>query len=247
VPESRRIVQDAIEKGLGEFLADPDTPRQYIHAIQQPHKDGSPIWIEVSTKYRFNGKKEIEVLGVSRNIQDRKKSEQELKNAYDEKTVLLNELQHRVKNSFTLITSMIQLASGATDSREAQEALEEILMRVNAIAELYTLLYSANSYTTVQAETYCGRLVDSLLEMASDVSVDMEIAKVTLSVKSATSLGIVITELVTNALKYAFKDGKPGRLRVSLKRDGVDLVLTVQDSGKDSRIHSISRILPASD
>jgi two-component sensor histidine kinase len=45
-------------------------------------------------------------------------------------------------------------------------------------------------------------------------------------------LGIVITELVTNALKYAFKDGKPGRLRVSLKRDGVDLVLTVQDSGK---------------
>ena len=232
MPESRRIVQDAIKKGMGEFLADPDTPQQYIHAIQQPHKDGSPIWIEVSTKYRFNGKKEIEVLGVSRNIQDRKKSEQELKNAYDEKTVLLNELQHRVKNSFTLITSMIQLASGAADSQEAQEALEEILMRVNAIAELYTLLYSANSYTTVQAETYCGRLVDSLLEMASDVSVDMEIAKVTLSVKSATSLGIVITELVTNALKYAFKDGKPGLLRVSLKRDGVDLVLTVQDNGK---------------
>jgi len=232
MPESRKIVQDAVEKGLAEFLADPDTPRQYINAIQQPHKDGNPIWVEVSTKYRFNGKKEIEILGVSRNIQDRKKSEQELKNAYDEKTVLLNELQHRVKNSFTLITSMIQLASGATDSREAQEALEEILMRVNAIAELYTLLYSANSYTMVAAETYCRRLVDSLLEMASGVSLEMEIAKVTLSVKNATSLGIIITELVTNALKYAFKDGKPGKLRVGLRRDGIDLLLTVQDNGK---------------
>ena len=76
--ESMDVVQKAVTKGMGEFLNNPQEGRTYITQIQQPCKDGSLVWVEVATKYRFNEDGEIEVLGVSRNIEERKKAEERI-------------------------------------------------------------------------------------------------------------------------------------------------------------------------
>lgn len=75
-PESLEVVSAAIQRNLQEFHLSPDSPNTYINEIQQPCKDGSIIWVEVSTKYRFTAEGEVEVVGVSRNIEERKQNEE---------------------------------------------------------------------------------------------------------------------------------------------------------------------------
>ena len=78
-PQSAKIVKDAISQNIKEFIANPEKPISYIHELQQPCKDGSIIWVETSTHFQYNSKNEIEVIGISRNIDDRKKAEKKLK------------------------------------------------------------------------------------------------------------------------------------------------------------------------
>ena len=77
-PKSVEIVTREIEKNIKEFLSDPDNPKYYLTEIEQPHKDGSLVAIEVGTKFRYNEYNEIEIVGVSRNINDRKKAEENI-------------------------------------------------------------------------------------------------------------------------------------------------------------------------
>ncbi|MEG0641143.1 MAG: diguanylate cyclase [Clostridium sp.] len=76
--ESLVVMGDSVRKDVEEFLSDPQNPKTYIHEIQQPCKNGDLIWVEVSTRYRFNDDNEVEVLGVSRNIDQRKKTEKQM-------------------------------------------------------------------------------------------------------------------------------------------------------------------------
>jgi diguanylate cyclase (GGDEF)-like protein/PAS domain S-box-containing protein len=75
-PESLMVVKDAISRNLAHFIANPEVSNYYINEIQQPCKNGDIIWVEVSSRYRFNSDGDIEIVGVSRNIEERKKSEQ---------------------------------------------------------------------------------------------------------------------------------------------------------------------------
>ena len=77
-PESVIIMREAIERGLQEFLQDPDNPKSYIMEIRQKCRNGNVIWIEVSSKYRYNSAGEIEIIGASRNIEERKRAEREV-------------------------------------------------------------------------------------------------------------------------------------------------------------------------
>jgi len=99
-PESVAVVQDAIAKNLPHFLAEPEKPQFFLDEIRQPCKDGSTIWVEVSTKFRFNDRKEIEIIGVSRNIENRKRMQQELVAAKEQA-----ETANRAKSEFLAIMS----------------------------------------------------------------------------------------------------------------------------------------------
>ena len=78
-PRSAKTVMDAISQNIKKFIANPEEPISYTHELQQPCKDGSIIWVETSTHFRYNSKNEIEVVGITRNIDDRKKAEEKLK------------------------------------------------------------------------------------------------------------------------------------------------------------------------
>ncbi len=206
--------------------------RQVVLGVHIPQRN-THVWLSVNAVpvYALGSSSPTMVAVTMEDISERKKAKQALQTAYNEKSLLLKELQHRVKNSFALITSMIQLTWNTTSSAEARKVIGEILNRVNAISELYSILYSTNSVTSVSASAYFSHLTDSLVAMSNHVDVQTELADLPILVKNATSLGIIITELVTNTLKYAFPDNRRGTLRVSFSQNGPEQILCVRDDG----------------
>lgn len=152
-----------------------------------------------------------------------------------EKENLLRELQHRVKNSMAIISSIASLEAGRTKTAEAREVLVRLESRIAALASLYDILYFTGSIEEIGLSDYLGRVVDfaaaSLGADARGIAVVREIISLPIDVKRAISLGIIVNELVTDGIKYAFPEGRKGRLEVSLSRDGPELVLVVSDDG----------------
>lgn len=91
-PQSLKIVKESVEVNIKEFIKNPDNPKCYIDEIQQPCKNGQNVWVEVSTKYRYNSQGDIEIIGVSRNIDERKKIDAQIRylSYYDQLTGLYN-------------------------------------------------------------------------------------------------------------------------------------------------------------
>lgn len=91
-PQSLKIIKDSIDKNTKEFIENPENPKCYIDEIQQPCKNGQNVWVEVSTKYRYNADGDIEIVGISRNIDERKKIDAQIRylSYYDQLTGLYN-------------------------------------------------------------------------------------------------------------------------------------------------------------
>jgi two-component sensor histidine kinase len=170
-------------------------------------------------------------LRLEGDIAARKEVEERLRRAAETNRNLLDELQHRAKNSFSMIIGMVDLMSLDETAAETKTVLEYLSSRIRAISELYSLLYSTGSLTEVRFDEYCRRISAPLVEMAENVGLELETEAVSVPVKDAAALGLVVTELITNALKYAFPGGRPGSITVSLRRTETAVRLEIKDDG----------------
>ncbi len=171
-----------------------------------------------------------EVTAIVRDITERKQAEKALQKAVQEKQALLRELQHRAKNSFAMMTSMVNLMQHASQGEETKNALAEIGSRIRALAELYDLLYTSNAVTEVALDHYCGRVTASLPDM-SHIEIQQTYEPLTAPVEIAAPLGLMLTELLTNAIKHAFPNGRSGRVKVWLGQVEGGARLQVEDDG----------------
>lgn len=157
---------------------------------------------------------------------------QRLESELEKKKVMLQELQHRTKNTFAMISGLVELKSLSSESEESQQMLQELTMRVQSIAELYQLLYENDSGDTVNMANYCSVISESIIGVTRNVSVRQNIDEIQLSTKKATSLGLILVELLYNVMKYAFPDKKKGgRVEVDMIRKKAGLQLKVSDNG----------------
>ncbi|WP_304225646.1 PAS domain S-box protein [Gracilinema caldarium] len=228
--------QDIIGKRVLEVL--PNTESYWIETYGKVALTGETITFQ---NYSAELKRYYEVSAyrpapgqfavIVSDVTDRKLAEVALQGAYEEKTTLLKELQHRVKNSFAMIESMVQLAADAYVSEDAAQALKEIQFRISAVSQLYSQLHQSSSFNVVDSYEYFNQLLESMTEF-SPLILTTHIDALKIPVKIATSLGIMLTELVTNSLKYAYPKDSPGELIVTLTQNDTDLVLHVQDKGK---------------
>lgn len=151
-----------------------------------------------------------------------------------ERALLLREMNHRVGNSLQIIMSLLHLQAGATENAEVQDALSNARGRVAAVAQVHRRLYTSDQVSTVAMEQYLGALLEDLQISAQhgEVGIELTLALDPLEIDPdrAVALGVIVTELVINASKYAYPGGK-GPVHVALETRGDQIVMWVEDAG----------------
>ncbi|HKU44034.1 MAG TPA: histidine kinase dimerization/phosphoacceptor domain -containing protein [Polyangiales bacterium] len=155
--------------------------------------------------------------------QDRKQQQlqERLRGSLREKDVLLQEVHHRVKNNLQLISSLINLQMALLPKGgESRNALEECQGRIHAVAIVHEAIYSARDYARVPIATYVRSLASSICHAfgasTREIGLELEIGELQLPVDKAIPCGLILNELISNALKHAFPPGRPGVVRVQV-------------------------------
>jgi PAS domain S-box-containing protein len=189
-------------------------------------KDGTEFPAEISlSPLQTDGG--VQVISAIRDVTERREAQH--------KALLLKEIHHRVKNNLQIISSLLRLHGERTQSVEARAALEDAQQRVHAIALLHERLHELRVSGAFDFDAYARAIVESIARVAG-IELDDQITPVQLSIDEALPLGLILNELVTNALKHAFPEGGDAtvarRVTVSVRRDGDSVELEVSDNGR---------------
>lgn len=168
-------------------------------------------------------------------IAARRRAEAEVESAARSQEILYRELQHRVKNSLSLISSLVSLSQYSAGEERADEALAEIGARIDSIALVYNQLAARSRYGELDLSEYLRQLIDSIMSaLASPPGMDVpkiDLDSCVVPVDAAVSLGLIVNELITNSVKYAFPGCREGRITVRLTAHDSGFELEVSDNG----------------
>jgi two-component sensor histidine kinase len=152
-----------------------------------------------------------------------------------EKEILLKEIHHRVKNNLQVVSSLLSLQARSLKGQEALEALAKGKDRVRSMALIHQNLYQGENLSGVNTKEYIDRLCKSLLNTYSvgqgNIKLTTEIESLVLDVDTVIPLGLILNELITNAIKYAFKPDEMGEIKISLTKHDESLEMVVADNG----------------
>lgn len=176
------------------------------------------------------------VLCVLRDVTARVETENRLRDSLREKETLLKEIHHRVKNNLAVISSLLYLQSVRTEDVELRTVLQESQRRVRSMALVHETLYQSDSLSAVEFGAYsaalCRQLHSSYTGSEQPITLDCELPRIVLPIDIAVPVALILNELVTNAFKHAFPDGRPGRIAVKVcDADDGARILSVEDNG----------------
>ena len=215
----------ALEEGGDGFTID--------HRVVKP--DGEVVWVHQIAKIRRDGSgRPVMISGIVQDITERKEKEEEVRKALSEKEYLMKELNHRVKNNLQLISSLINLKSSSLGNNVD---LSDINRQIGAIRIVHEKLYRSDDVETIDIRDYFADVAATVFSFSSlHVEVDLSIELGALKTGNAVSLGLIINEMATNAVKYAFgPDNKNPRFSIRFfldKGNGRQAVLVIANNGK---------------
>jgi two-component sensor histidine kinase len=169
------------------------------------------------------------------NITRRKQIEKELKKQLDEKEILLREVHHRIKNNIASVGSLLSMQIDSVSNKEAVSILQDAVGRVNSMKVLYEKLLLHEDYEEGSVGSYVEELISSVRDLFSGytkVIINTRIDDFNLSSRRLFALGIIVNELLTNAIKHAFDEKSGGAIQVFLSKKESHVKLTIQDNGR---------------
>lgn len=230
-PEDAPRIGQAIAQGRAQKL----TEQRYSYRSR--HADGHYLWMEDHIRREFdeNGE-EVRAMINSREIGQLKQTQAELEEALQAKDLLLSELNHRVKNNMAMIATLLDLESMDLTDPATREVLGRARERIASMSLLYEQLYKAGQVDRVRFDQYLSQLLETETSiygnLLAQVEVRSRIEPADLPFERATQLALIFHELLTNAVKYAFENTRPGQIEVDFWReDGADC-LSVADNGR---------------
>jgi len=171
---------------------------------------------------------------MSLDITDRKAAEERMAASLREKEVLLAEVHHRVKNNLQIVSSLLSLQEQELDTPQALDALAESQGRIFSMALIHEQLYNSHDFGRIAAKDYLERLLSRLHDScrgSRDIRLETDLEDVPLTLDQAIPFGLVVNELATNAYKHGLRHAASGRLRVTLRNEGGEVSVTMEDDG----------------
>ncbi len=225
----------------------PDVLRTKVSVFVELHKKTQQIKRQADSLRRAHAELEVRVQErtaelanantlLKEEITERKQAEAKVRESLAEKEVLLKEIHHRVKNNLQVVSSLLRLQAAGLKDEATAALFYESQARVRSMALIHEQLYRAGNLAQVNFASYLERLVPDLgrsyrTDSTAKVDLKIEAEPVLLPVDSAIPCGLIVNELITNALKHAFPKGRQGTIIVRLAAQGPQTTLTVRDDG----------------
>jgi len=216
-------LEDLIEK---EFISD--------YEIYLKTKKGKRIPVSLSgSLIRDKNRNVIGIVTVARDITERKKAEEQITKSLAEKEVLLREIHHRVKNNMNVISSLLGLQAMHVKDEADAKLFDISKKRIKSMAMVHEKLYQSENLAETDFKSYIQELIKEIVEGSDITGVDLQtdVEDIYFSTKFAIPCGLILNELITNALEHAFVGRENGIITVSLKEKNRKVELSVKDNG----------------
>jgi two-component sensor histidine kinase len=176
------------------------------------------------------------MIALQQEMEQRKKSQQELQGISEERGVLLKEIHHRVKNNLQVISSMLSLQKRSENDPRVIAALSESQRRIATIATTHQFVYQSRDLASVESREFFTRIISQTVESLGDSSQQINISKnldnLRLDFDRAITCAQILSELLSNIFKHAFPENRPGQIWISLQKQASGRIrLTVADDG----------------
>lgn len=211
--------------------------RSFIYESEIEHKNHSKRWASSTLTPILNEQGQLKnIVVIDTDITLRKHMEEQIREALEEKGLLLREIHHRVKNNLQIIISLFNLQTSYVSDENAYKALKEGQDRIKSMALIHERFYQTDGLSKIDFDDYIKRLAENLMQSfkvsQSQVALNIQSDKISLDIDTAVPCGLIINEIVSNSLKHAFKDGRKGEISIRLNQTEVDTFrLEIGDNG----------------
>ncbi|MEA5604529.1 PAS domain-containing protein [Nostoc sp. UHCC 0252] len=206
------------------------------YEVHNVKKDGTPFWCRATSSIFEHPEYGTVLVAVQQDITEHKQAEEKIKASLKEKEVLLKEIHHRVKNNLGIVSSLLQMQCRRTQDPVVTAILRDSQNRIASIALVHEKLYRSEDLSDIDFAQYIPdlttHLFDSYNVSSSQIQLNIQVDDASLDIETAIPCGLIINELVSNALKYAFVGNRGGKIEVKFYQESEStLTLIIRDNG----------------
>jgi len=177
----------------------------------------------------------VRTVGAAADITERKSAEEKIEASLKEKEILLREIHHRVKNNMQIVSSLLMLQSYNIEDKKYKDMFIESQTRIYSMALIHEKLFQSESIAQINFKEYIEGIISNIFEsycIKSNIKIDINVENIPINIDYAVPCGLIINELVTNSLKYAFPDERNGKIQISVKSNDNKMIhLSISDDG----------------